>query len=80
MLPFLSVSLFRIIFKKQSLLLTHLLLLAGQPTGDSEVTSYILAGLPSDCDSLVTSVTTRLDSISLDDLYGYLSTHELCLE
>jgi len=44
------------------------------------VISYILAGLPSDYDSLVTSVTTRLESISLDELHGYLLTQEMRLE
>nr|TKR90313.1 hypothetical protein D5086_0000234280 [Populus alba] len=41
-----------------------------------EITLYLLVGLPSSYDSLVTSITTKLDSISLDDLYGYLLTHE----
>ncbi|KAA8519206.1 hypothetical protein F0562_013462 [Nyssa sinensis] len=42
----------------------------------SEITSYLLASLPSSYDSLVTSITTRVDPISLDDLYGCLLTHE----
>ncbi|KAA8535839.1 hypothetical protein F0562_030841 [Nyssa sinensis] len=50
------------------------------PLSSSEITSYLLAGLPSSYDSLVTSITTRLDPISLDDLYGCLLTHENSLD
>ncbi|KAJ0100797.1 hypothetical protein Patl1_04832 [Pistacia atlantica] len=50
------------------------------PLSSSEITSYLLAGLPSSYDSLVTVITTRLDPISLDDLYGCLLTHENRLE
>ncbi|KAJ0093923.1 hypothetical protein Patl1_25280 [Pistacia atlantica] len=50
------------------------------PLSSSEITSYLLAGLPSSYDSLVTAITTRLDPISLDDLYGCLVTHENRLE
>lgn len=50
------------------------------PLSTSEITSYLLTGLPSSYDSLVTFVTTQLDLISLDDLYGHLLTNENCLD
>ncbi|KAJ0035570.1 hypothetical protein Pint_25899 [Pistacia integerrima] len=50
------------------------------PLSSSKITSYLLDGLPSSYDSLVTAITTRLDPISLDDLYGCLLTHENRLE
>jgi hypothetical protein len=42
--------------------------------------SYLLAGLGSEYDLFVTSVTTRLDPLSLDELYGHLLAHELRTE
>lgn len=48
----------------------------GYPLHDEETMSYILAGLDSDYDSLVTSVTTRPEPISLDDLYAHLISYE----
>ncbi|KAJ0046219.1 hypothetical protein Pint_04724 [Pistacia integerrima] len=50
------------------------------PLSSSEITLYLLASLPSSYDSLVIAITTRLDPISLDDLYGCLLTHENRLE
>ena len=41
----------------------------GQPLPDEEVSAYILAGLDSDFDSLVTLVTTNTNLMSLNDLY-----------
>lgn len=52
----------------------------GQNISESEVISYILSGFPTDYDSLVTFVTTQTESMSLDDLYGYLLIHELRIE
>jgi hypothetical protein len=52
----------------------------GEPLKDSKLVSYILASLGLDYDSLVTTVTTRIEPIFLDDLYGYLLTHEQRLE
>jgi hypothetical protein len=40
----------------------------------------MLARLKSDYDSFVTSVTTRVDPISLEELYGLLHAHENRLE
>ena len=60
--------------------LAHALAAANQPIQDSELVSHILAGLGTDYESLVTSVTTRPDSIKLNDLYGYLLSHEIRLD
>ncbi len=51
-----------------------------EPLKDSELTSYVLVGLGLEYDSLVTTVTTRIDPITIDVLYGNLLTHEQCLE
>jgi hypothetical protein len=60
--------------------LAHALVAANQPIQDSKLVSHILVGLGTDYDSLVTSVTTRPDSIKLDDLYRYLLSHEIRLD
>ena len=52
----------------------------GQPLGLTETTSYILVGLLSEYESLVTTLNTRLEDCSLDELYDHLLTHELRLE
>ncbi|KAJ0959795.1 hypothetical protein J5N97_000505 [Dioscorea zingiberensis] len=52
----------------------------GTPLRDDEVISYILAGLGPEFDSLVTSVTTRVDPMSLSDLYAHMLSFELRLE
>ncbi|KAF5475573.1 hypothetical protein F2P56_007367 [Juglans regia] len=49
---------------------------AGQPLSDSEFTVYLLAGLGTDFDSLVTSLTTRADPLSPHQIYSYLLNHE----
>jgi len=59
---------------------SHLLAAIGKPVDASELVSNILAGLGPDYDPLVTSVTTRQDSISLNGLYGYMLSYELRLE
>ena len=48
----------------------------GQPLQHFEVVSYILGSLDSTYDSLVTSITTRVDPISLEDLFSHLLSHE----
>jgi hypothetical protein len=53
---------------------------AGQQLNDFESTSYLLAGLGSEYDPFVTSITTRLDPLSLDDIYGNLLAHEMRIE
>ncbi|KAJ0962959.1 hypothetical protein J5N97_028081 [Dioscorea zingiberensis] len=52
----------------------------GQPLQEEEIISYMLAGLGSDYDPLVTSVTTRTDTISLNDVYAHLMSYELRME
>jgi hypothetical protein len=59
---------------------SHLLVAIGTPFEASELVSNVLAGLGSEYDPLVTSVTTRQDYISLNDLYGYMLSYELRLE
>ena len=60
--------------------LAHTLAAIDEPLKESEVVSYILASLSIDYDPLVTSITTRIDPISLEDLYGHLLTHEQRIE
>jgi hypothetical protein len=52
----------------------------GQPLNVFEAVSFLLAGLGLEFDPLVTSVTTRVDSISRDDIYDLLLAHEMRLE
>lgn len=49
----------------------------GHPVQDEEVATYILTGLDADYDALVTSITTRPDPISLDDLYAHLVNYDV---
>lgn len=45
----------------------------------AEFVSYLLVGLNSDYDAFVASVTTRIEPLSPEELYGLLLTHENCL-
>jgi hypothetical protein len=47
-----------------------------QALNDFELTAFLLAGLGSDYDSFVTSVTTHVTYMTLDDIYGHLLAHE----
>jgi hypothetical protein len=49
---------------------------AGSSLRDDEVIAYLLAGLTAEYDPFVTSMTTKGDSISLDDEYAYLMAFE----
>jgi hypothetical protein len=60
--------------------LSQSLAVIDEPLKDLELISYILVGLGPEYDSLVTTVTTRIDPITIDDLYGYLLTHEQRLQ
>ena len=51
-----------------------------QPLNDFELISFLLAGLGLNYDSFVTIVTTRVDPLSVEELYGHLLAHEICLE
>ncbi|OVA12015.1 hypothetical protein BVC80_1483g3 [Macleaya cordata] len=50
-----------------------------KPVPDSDLVLYALGGLGPEYGSFVTSITTRLDPISFDDLHGYLLSHEIRL-
>ncbi|KAJ0972283.1 hypothetical protein J5N97_020242 [Dioscorea zingiberensis] len=52
----------------------------GRPLEDEEIITYLLAGLDSEFDPLVTSVTTRIDSMSLNDIYTHLLSFEMRME
>jgi len=56
--------------------LAHTLAASDKPLKSSEFVSYLLAGLNSEYDPLVTSITTRVDPLSIEELYGYLLTYE----
>lgn len=56
-----------------------LLAAAGKSLSDTEFTTYLLAGLESNLDSLVTSITTRVDFVSPDAPFSHLLMHEACL-
>jgi hypothetical protein len=53
---------------------------AGEHLNDFESVSYLLAGLGSEYDPFVSSVTTWLDPLSLDELYGHHLSHEMRIE
>uniref|UniRef100_A0A2N9H904 Reverse transcriptase Ty1/copia-type domain-containing protein n=1 Tax=Fagus sylvatica TaxID=28930 RepID=A0A2N9H904_FAGSY len=59
--------------------LTDTLAAINQPLPHHESLSFLLAGLGSDYDSLVTTIQTQLTPIALEDLYGHLLSHELRL-
>jgi len=52
----------------------------GKPIEASKLVTIILVGLGPEYDPLVTSVTTRQDSISLNELYGFMLSYEMRLE
>jgi hypothetical protein len=60
--------------------LSDTLVAAGQPLNDFESVSFLLKVLGSEYDLFVTSVTTRVDPLSIDELYGHLLAHEMRLE
>jgi hypothetical protein len=49
----------------------------GKRIEDEEFISYLLQGLPSDYDSLITSITTRPDAYSVSDVYAHLLNYEI---
>ncbi|KAF5482583.1 hypothetical protein F2P56_003141, partial [Juglans regia] len=51
----------------------------GKPLEDCEIVSYLLAGLDTTYDPLITSIT-RVDPMTLDDVFGHLQTYEAHLE
>jgi hypothetical protein len=53
---------------------------AGKKLDDEEITSYILAGLDFEYNSVVSSIAARVDPISLGKLYSQLLAHETRLD
>jgi len=51
------------------------LAVVGQPLNGFENVSFLLAGLGSDFDPFVTSITTRAEPLSVDEIYGHLLSH-----
>jgi hypothetical protein len=49
---------------------------AGHPVSDSEFTASLLGGLGPEYDPFVTSVTTRVEPLSMNNLFGHLLAHE----
>ncbi|XP_059454274.1 uncharacterized protein LOC132184572 [Corylus avellana] len=60
--------------------LAHTLAAINEPLNDFEVVFYILVRLSTDYDPLVTSITTRIAPIFMEELYGHLLTHEQRIE
>ena len=56
--------------------LTNELAVAGQPLNHDDIITYLLAGLSHEYDSLVASISTRTDEITLEELYSLLLTSE----
>jgi hypothetical protein len=56
------------------------LAVVGQPLNGFEKVSFLLAGLGIDFDPFVTSVTTRAEPLSVDEIYGHLLSYEMHLE
>jgi hypothetical protein len=56
--------------------LTNELAAANAPLHDEEVLAYLLAGLPVEYDPFVTSMTTKSEALSLDDVFAHLVTFE----
>ncbi len=56
------------------------LAVVGQPISSNALITCIFAGLGQKYDPFVTFVQTRVDPLSLDELYGLLLTHEQRLE
>ncbi|CAL9005508.1 unnamed protein product [Prunus brigantina] len=52
---------------------------ASQPLTDSDLVAYILAGLPEEYDSFVTSIETRSNLVSSDELHGFLLGREAAI-
>lgn len=49
---------------------------AGRPITDDELVEYILTGLPAEYEALVTSLVTRVESVTIDELYSQLLNFE----
>lgn len=56
------------------------LAIVAQPVSDSDLASSLLSGLGSEYEAFITSMTTRVKSITLDDLTRFLLCQEVHLE
>ena len=61
---------------RKTKLLADTMAVVGQPLSALEFNSYLLAGLGTEFDSLVTSVTTQFDPPTSEELFSHLLTHE----
>jgi hypothetical protein len=61
-------------------MLTDEMALAGKKLDDEELCSYILAGLDYEYNSLVSSIATRIEPITMGELYSQLLSFETRLE
>lgn len=52
----------------------------GNPLPDDEIVRYLLSGLDTEYDPVVASISTRPDSISLNDAYAHLVNFEMHIE
>lgn len=53
---------------------------AGQPLREEEVISYVLAGLDADYNSLVASITVRVQPFSLRELFAHILSFEITFD
>jgi len=60
--------------------LRNTLAVVGQPINAFEAVSFLLKGLGTEFDPFVTFVTTQVDPLSFDELYGHLLAHEMQME
>jgi hypothetical protein len=51
-----------------------------KPLNEDDIMLFLLGGLNSEYDSFVTSITTLVDPISIDDLYSHLLAYKARLE
>lgn len=63
-------------YYQKAKLLADTLATAGKPLCMSKFTTFLLAGLGREYDSLVTSITTHLDPLFFEEIFGFLLTHE----
>ena len=64
-------------YLSHALTLSDSLAIAGSPISEQELILFILGGSGAKYENLVISLTTRADSITLEDLQGQLYTYEL---
>lgn len=60
--------------------LSDTLAVVGRPLNDFKSVYFLLARLGYEYDPFVIFVITRIDSLSFDEIYGHLLTHELRIE